>query len=173
MHWHFWGEGGGESEREDCLTFGQYIYYNAQYLRYHSFKHCITYNLRMQCNWITTPNPNSYMTCYSTQYHTSCWNTVEHRTLGCKANKLETKFKLSTLLTNLMYFQLSYIHTHTHTHTHTWLSAKKMHAEPQTAQDMLAINILIPLLLLEAPISLLHFHPHVKDTHFKRNSAVT
>jgi hypothetical protein len=47
-----------------------------------------------------------------------------------------------------------------------------MHAEPQTVRDMLAISVLIELLLPEAPISLLHFHPHVNDTHFKRISAV-
>lgn len=48
----------------------------------------------------------------------------------------------------------------------------KMHAEPQTVQDMPVVNsILIPL-LPEAPISLLHFHPHVNDTHFKRISGV-
>jgi hypothetical protein len=48
-----------------------------------------------------------------------------------------------------------------------------MHAEPQTVRDMLVITILIPLLLPEAPISLLHLHPHVNDTHFKRINAVT
>jgi hypothetical protein len=52
------------------------------------------------------------------------------------------------------------------------MSAKKMHAKPQTVGDMLAINILIPLLLPKAPISLLHFHPHVNNTHFKRINAV-
>jgi len=54
-------------------------------------------------------------------------------------------------------------------HTNT----DKMHAEPQTVRDMLVVNsILIPLLLPEAPVSLLHFHLHVNGTHFKRISAV-
>ena len=137
-HWHIWRE--RHREREDCHTSGQHKCHNAQYLTYYSFKHCITYSLRMQSNWIRSPNPNGYATYHSTQYHTSYWNTAEHRIIGYNANKLETKFKLSTLLTFLMYFPLPYIyiyiHTYTYTHTHMnvskedayWIPNCKRHA---------------------------------------------